>query len=186
MIGQVGVDHRRDERRRPSAPWPHADIHCGRARHNAEHKDGLNGLCVAKVQKVEQQRGQKVAQGAVDVEERVAVAKGKVGAPARPPDAVGHHTVKLVEEVYVVARIVGAPEVAGQQKGGHGKDGEQQGQPKERVAPKRRVGRDDRLAQGLRRQHSRISGHRAPTCRQGRHWRAGACHPASCTSPRSR
>ncbi len=68
---------------------------------------------------MEQQLGQEMAERAVDVEKWIAVAKGKIGTPARPPDAVLHQAVILEEKIDVMAGVVGAPEVTRQQKRRH-------------------------------------------------------------------
>ena len=47
----------------------------------------------------------------VDIKKRVAVTKGKVGGPARIPDAVLNSPVKLVQKIDRVARVMRPPKI---------------------------------------------------------------------------
>src|SRR5690606_4673612 len=88
-------------------------VHGSGACHNPQSKDSLHRRSVAEPTKMQQQFGQKVAQRAIDIEEGIAVAKGKIRAPARPPDAILYQAIELEKKVDVVAGIIGPPEVAG-------------------------------------------------------------------------
>ncbi len=174
MVGGVGVDQGREE---PGlAPGPGADegVHGPGAAQDAQDEDRLDGAGVAEAQEAQQPLRDEVAEGAVDVEEGVAVAEGEVRAPARPPDAILDHPVELEEEVDVVASVVGPPEIAGQEERSHREEGQRQGQPEETIPPEGQAepGGLDAFGDGL-------SGHRAPPCRPRRRPRAGGCRPAS-------
>jgi len=135
VIRRIDIDERGDESGLPASPGAHKGVHGRGAAHNAEDEDRFNSGGVAEAEKVEQQLGEEMAERPVDVEERIAVAKGEVRATARPPYAVLHQPVILKEKVDMVARVVGAPEVAGQQEGCYGEYGEGDRQPEQRVAP---------------------------------------------------
>ncbi len=74
-------------------------------------KDDLDGVGKAKAQEVECLAGVG-RQRAVDVEEGVTVAKGKVGLPAGVEDAILDALVEFKEKVDAVAGVVGVPLVA--------------------------------------------------------------------------
>ena len=183
MVRRIHIDQRGQQPGLPPAPRTHKEVHACRAAHHAQTKNALDRARIAKVQKVQQQFSEKMAQGRIDVKKGIAKAKSKVRAPARPPNTIGHQPVILKEEIDMVAGIVRSPEVAGEREGGNGEPTQQQRQPEKPVAPPRHRGRGRNQRwhgwRGLRAWAGQITHHAKSTCRQCRHQPAVVRHRAS-------
>ena len=124
VIGDVDISHGGHQACAAASPACHEAVHGQAGGDDAQAEDQLDRCLPAKTEQVKSLT-QVGCQRCVDNPKRIAVAKGKIGRPAREKDAILPGAVKLEEKVDVVAGIVRAPEVAGLGKRGEGRQRQQ-------------------------------------------------------------
>ena len=121
----IHVGDRRHQPRHRAVQPAHKNVHPQPRPDRRQHVHGFDGRGQAQPHQKQQFGGVK-RERRVQIKQGIAIPKGKVGRPARPPEAIAKGLVKLDQKENAVPGVVGLEEVGRGQQRSPGKNRERQ------------------------------------------------------------